>query len=88
MMKNPGYTIEPVTYVRLFLSFIADTVSWLKNIMLACGKLLQQSISELEFYGDFVNRIRTSGLGPDAMSLTCPTVVQLVVSFGLQWGIS
>ena len=32
----------------------------------------------------------TSGLGPDAMSLACPTVVQLVVSFnsGLQWGVS
>ena len=32
----------------------------------------------------------TSGLGLDAMSLACPTVVQLVVSFksGLQWGIS
>ena len=34
-------------------------MSWLKNIMLACGKLLQQSISEPEFYGDFVYRIKT-----------------------------
>ena len=41
-------------------------------------------------YSADYGRAETSGLGLDAMSLTWPTVVQLVVSFnsGLQRGIS
>ena len=33
-----------ISYVRLFLSFIADTVSWLKNIMLAWGNFCTRHI--------------------------------------------
>ena len=32
-LRKKGYRYHK--YVRLFLSFVADTVSWLKNIMLA-----------------------------------------------------
>ena len=47
-----------ISYVRLFLSFIADTVSWLKKYNVSLRKLLQQGISEPVFYGDLVYRIK------------------------------
>ena len=48
-------------YVRLFLSFIAETVSELaEKYSVSLKKLLQQGISEPEFYGDLVHRIETN----------------------------
>ena len=41
-----------------FQSFIADTVGWVEKYNVSLRKRLQQGISEPEFYGDLVYRIR------------------------------
>ena len=52
LMPNFGRAIVILNFVRRFRNFIADTVSWQKNIASVIKTLLQQGISEPEFYGD------------------------------------
>ena len=52
--RNKALTAKPlsrviVIIVRFFLSFIADTVSWLKNIMLACGNFSNKAYQNKNF---------------------------------------
>ena len=47
-----------INFVRRFQSFIADTVGGWNKYIVSLKNLLQQGISEPEFYGDLVSRIR------------------------------
>ena len=53
-----GRAIVILNFVSRFQSCIADTVGLWKKYNASLRKLLQQGISEPEFYGDLGNRIR------------------------------
>ena len=56
-----GRAIVILNFVRRFRNFIADTVPWClgrKKYSVSLKTLLQQGISEPEFYGDLVYRFR------------------------------
>ena len=56
--KFLGRAIIILNFERRFRNFIADTVPWLKKYSVSLKTLLQQGISEPEFYGDLVYRFR------------------------------
>ena len=49
-----GRAIVILNFVRRFRNFIAKTVPWLKKCNVSLKTLLQQGISEPEFYGNLV----------------------------------
>ena len=49
-----GRAIVILNFVRRFRNFIADTVPLLEKYSVSLKTLLQQGISESEFYGDLV----------------------------------
>ena len=53
-----GRAIISLNFVRRFRNFIADTVPWQKKYSVSLKNILQQGMSEPEFYGDLVYRFR------------------------------
>ena len=81
-----GRAIVILNFVRRFRNFYRRYSALLEKYSVSLKILLQQGISEPEFYGDLVYRFRqivrktlTSGLRLDDMSLVWPAVVELLV---------
>ena len=58
LLNSLNRAVIIINIIRLFQSFIADTVGWWKKYNGSLKKLLQQGISEPQFYGDLVDWFR------------------------------
>ena len=77
-----------LTHICAYFGVLSNTVD-INFVLDIKGALIRNLVIAISVYLS-QHKAFTSGLGLDAVSLSWPTVVQLVVSFnsGLQWGIS